>query len=427
MGKWGIILPVVLAIAMASTFFLPFTSAACTEPMEEKANFRVNYSTMYFEISAIAVGDMNGNGIPDIAVAYDNYISNSAFTLAVYEFNGTNFTPLGTIENFRVGTVGLMTVYPANTYMYDVDGDGKDELFIYGMYNGTRGIYVVSYDDGKLRIADFFVGSDSAILKMHGEMYLVVADSGIYAIKNGEFTLVPYTSFISYGLVRTGNFSRDANIAVLDGGTIHYYSFKNDTLRSVDDLQVNMSVSGWGNDVGYIDGFTKVHLVQGGYDSLFMVTYHNGYALVTYDNGSFRQISSGVLDGGGGNAMSAAAGRFLAGEKSDEIVVGFDNYIFSPLFKMYIYRDGNLSEVYAPCPEEGNTRVMTKYDLNGDGLDDVVLGAKNSGYVRVFVSVPGEEEESNVSLQEIFIVTAGIAIFAVVLGVLLKLLKKVSY
>lgn len=362
--------------------------------MYEFLSFRVETYTNYIETASVAIGDMNGNGYKDIAVVYDDYSSNNKFMLAVYEYDGINIYKLSSINDFKIGTPGIIVVEPTNTYMYDYDDDGKDELFIYGTYNGSTGVFVFSLSsNGTLNLDRYFGGSDSAILLINNIRYLVVSGDGIYRIDNGNFIYINATESISSGFVRTGNFSNNSNIAVLeksyDSAYINFYSFKNEILTKVYSLSLNIPVEGWGNDVGYIVGYCKAHLIPNYYDMLFIVTYHNGYTTVSYKNAGFEQITTGVLNAPDDNAMCCAAGKIFGSNNTDRIVVGFDNYIYAALFRIYDFNNGDLTEIYSQPAEEGNTRVITIGDVNNDGTNDVVLGSKSRGYVRAFTERHG--------------------------------------
>ena len=399
MRKIKVMISIIVLLGMVSVIYLPQAEGASGYAMQEIINFRVETDTQYIETSSLAVGDMNGNNLSDVAVTYDNYISDSNFKLAVYEINNTNYYIIGTLENFSIGTPGIMTVDPTNAYMYDINDDGKDELFIYGRYNGSSGVFVISYENHSLNIINSFGGTDSAILSVNNSTYLVVAGDGIYSIENGSFSYISGTSNIASGFVRTGNFSNEANIAILDSGTMYFYSFKNNTLTYLDSLSINIPVSGWGNDIGYLDGFSKVSLIAGYYDILFLVTYHNGYTVVLFENNTFQQNITGVLNGDDGNAMCSSAGKVFIGQESDDVIVGFGNYIYSPLFKVYEYNNGNLIEIYSKPAEDGNTRVITIGDIDGDGISDIILGSESDGYVRIFSSAPPVYEINNVPLM----------------------------
>ena len=391
--------------------YIPYGESRCIQLFYEVTNLRVNNETQYIITSALAVGDMNGDNRPDIAVSYYNYLVGANYTLSLYEINGKKLSLLATLDNFAV-TYPDLAFDLKNTYMYDINGDGKDELFIDGKYNGNEGVFVITYVDHSLKILNYFKGTDSAILNIGGSLYLVVNDNGIYSIKNGRFTYIPNTFFTYDGYVRTGHFSKDANIALMDGEYLHFYSFKNKTLREVNNLKIKIPVDYWGNDVGYwLQSFT-ITKIGGEYDAIFFVSYHNGYTLVHYEDDKFQQVSTGLLDAKGGSAMCAASSRVLSGVKTDFIVVGFGNYIFSPLFKIYEYKNGNLTELYTQYADRGNTKNIVSYDINGDGTDDIVLGSQSSGYLRVFLSMcPYDSNNSNSTL--IFFALGSLLIIAI--------------
>ncbi len=357
-------------------------------------SFQVN-NNLYTEISAIAVGDIDGDGNNEIVVTYDNIANSSISNISVYKFVSGEILEIGSISNFTTGTQGLIYGNPTNTYIYDMNNDSKGELFITGEYNGSNGVFVFGYNSSSeklFEITHFYNGTDSAVIRDGNESYLAVAGDGIYKINNGSFERIVSTDLPS-GYIRTGNFSNDSNLLILDSTYIYFYNFSNGTLSLSGYVDLDIEVPGWGNDVYYMSSFCTGYFTNNSFQNIFVVTYHNGYAIVGKENNTYTQIYTGVLNIS--ESYNAVSSYPVVFENTTYVVVGFDNSIYAPLFRVYAFYSNITNETSVP-PEDGGTRVVYSGDVNNDGVNEIIVGGSNSGYVRVFSLSQSQVPEFNV-------------------------------
>lgn len=378
----------ILTIGIAAVTLLSFAAnvSAMDVKSTENFSFRVMTSTEYVETSAIAVGDINGDGKNEIVVSYDEYMNDAYANLSAYDVDGNHVSRIANLENFYVGPKE-MYVDPINVFIERINE--TPYLFITGTYNENKGVYVFKYNETNesFDVVQYFqYGTDCAILTYNKTTYLAVAGDEIYKVKNGTFVPIQDSEIVK-GFIRTGHFSNDSNIAVFDGnsGAVTFYNFSNESLELKQCISLNIPTPGFGNDArDYVTGFNVGHITNSTYDELVFVTYHNGYTVVDDSNGTPTQIVTGVLNiDGDFNAMTSVTAK-LYNFSTDCVVIGFDNDIYAPLYEVYHYENGTLNAVSGHGSEDGNTRVITAGDIDGDGHDEIILGSDFDGYIRIF-------------------------------------------
>jgi FG-GAP-like repeat len=99
-------------------------------------------ATAYNYLGNLAVGDLNGDGIPDLAFAIDDIVTGT-YEIAVAQGvgNGTFQSPVlfsTTMQNINLG--GAYGPYPGDIKMFDFNGDGKTDLLYTNEEYGTVGV-----------------------------------------------------------------------------------------------------------------------------------------------------------------------------------------------------------------------------------------------------------------------------------------------
>jgi hypothetical protein len=226
---------------------------------------------------AIAIGDVNGDGKPDIAAVDDR--SSTLFVLA-----GKGDGTFGAAAGFPTAP------YPSGLALGDVNGDGKLDVAIATPSNsgvtGDRGTAGVLLGDGQGNFGasvDYPTGLETEAIALgdldgDGKLDIVVANTGLddwWSVGvlrgNGDGTFakeVEFTSGIGPNALALGDVNKDGKLDVVAtnstaGGTVSVLLGKGDgTLADAVDYQIGASAS----DVALadVDGDQNVDLVATG-------------------------------------------------------------------------------------------------------------------------------------------------------------------
>ncbi|GMR19002.1 MAG: hypothetical protein BMS9Abin34_126 [Patescibacteria group bacterium] len=146
-----------LGLSLALLFFqiFPFLgletayAAGVNYPLSDPANYDVRYDGAtagdLLPADALAIGDVNGDGIDDLVMGADWADYNGTDSGSVYVVFGgqaSGIKDLGTGANYNIrydGSVGSYLSRDRNIAIGDVNGDGKGDLIVGGLYAGNNG------------------------------------------------------------------------------------------------------------------------------------------------------------------------------------------------------------------------------------------------------------------------------------------------
>ena len=337
----------------------------------------------------VAIGDFNGDGVPDLAVA-----NKSDDTVSIYLGNGDG--SFGTPVTYATGNA------PIGLAAGDLNRDGKLDLVVANDSDATVGVLLGNGDGSFQPQVTYSVGNDPygvAIADLNGDGFLdVVAvnnDDGDVSILlgNGDGTLQGQTTANVVGnplIVAVGDFNGDGvpdlvvtnnsnnSVSILLGNG-------NGTFQP--SVQYPLGNKPTGVAVGDFNGDGKLDLaVTNANDNTVSILLGNGdgtfQAQVTYATG-FSPLGISVSDlNNDGKLDLIIACKF---DDSACVLYGNGDGTFQPFIE---YSSGD------------NTTFVAVGDLNGDGLLDIA--AVNNGDVDV---------SSLLQSQTVTAVANGVAVF----------------
>ena len=333
-----------------------------------------------FGSSLACGGDFNGDGYQDLAVGEPTYYGNSTYSGRVCIFfggpdlgrmEGLNLTPLGSYSYFgnSVSCAG------------DVNGDGFDDLIAGAPYYSVGTTYYTG-------AAFIYYGGrpmdDGPDVAIYGDEYydmlgFSVAGAGDLNGDGFDDVLVgePYSndgaSYAGSARVFLGGSQMDNTSDVVITGN-----------RSMGYL--GMSVDGAGDVNG--DGYSDIIV---GIMASSINGYASGEARVYLGGKSMDDLSDLTLPGHSAGeylGSSVAGAGDVNGDGFDDLVVGamMNNSAGTYTGAAYVYLGGKDLDASADLTLPGNAansefgaEVAGGFDVNGDGLDDVAVGAPWEG------------------------------------------------
>lgn len=306
-------------------------------------SFFGNNTVSLFGEAVSGAGDVNGDGYDDLIVGASRDEANLTYAGSAFVFSGSDGAMLyswsGTFLNDQFGRV----VSRAG----DVNGDGFDDVIVGAPETGagSGSAYVYSGRDGAL------LYSWSGLITTHRMGASVSAAGDVNADGFDDVVVgVPgYGFFEGAAFVYSG----------LNGAILYQF------LGSASFDQLGRSVGGAGdvND----DGFDDVVLAAAGIAAVYVHSGLDGSVLYTFNGGGFGQTVSGAGD--------------VNSDGYDDVIVGTPtaspNGASSGSVSIYSGADG--SELFTKSGTVADDRlgasVSSAGDVNGDGFDDVILGA----------------------------------------------------
>ncbi|MBN1455922.1 MAG: PQQ-like beta-propeller repeat protein [Methanomicrobia archaeon] len=350
-----------LLAGAALLLLLTLPAQAQTYPEPEVA---WHYTEHYGDATDLAVGDLTGNGVADVA-----FIDTSS---------GTSLFALRGVD----GVKRWQTHMVAGGYAIavgDVNGDTANEV-IAGSMNGTKGINVFNGSDGFFYFA---YPTDSAVTDIElgdidgdGTLDIIacdpVDDGWIYAI-NGTtganltgWPVGPLSGAvidIALGNLDNAGGVDIAAISLSAGGTLYVYN------STGVQLWKNTSVMGRSVEIGDVDGDTEAEVVIGDYISRNVLVYDGDSDVLEY-----------AFPTNGRNPTEVELGD-LDGDASDlEIAVITGHPPDASLFALAV-DSGQLNELWNFSIEwetgyygEG----LAIGDIDGDGRNEVIAASTSS-------------------------------------------------
>jgi hypothetical protein len=343
-------------------------------------NLESNQASADFGYSIAGAGDVNGDGYDDVIVGsplYDNGQTNEGRAFVYMgSSTGISTTASWTAESNQAQAKFGWSVAGAG----DVNGDGYDDVIVGAPY----------YDNGQTDEGRAYVyhGSSTGL-----------ATSAAWTSESNQAS-----AYHGYAVGSAGDTNNDGYDEVIVGATYYDNGQTNEgravqyagsstglgtsTSWSVEFNQIEAR-GGWSvgsagdvNGDGYSDVFVGVVLYDNGQTNEGRVYVYNGSS-----TGSATSVST-TLEPNQANAYfgaSASGAGDVNGDGYDDLIVGaylYDNGQTNE-GRAYIYHgaSGGLSTTVSRTLESNQTNAYFGYsvagtgDLNGDGYDDVVIGA----------------------------------------------------
>ncbi|NOX19613.1 MAG: hypothetical protein GXO87_15200 [Chlorobi bacterium] len=318
----------------------------------------------YFGISVSYAGDVNGDGYDDVIVGAYGYSSYTGKAYIFYGGSAMNTTADVTLTGENTGDYFGASVSNAD----DVNGDGYDDVIVgasgyvsntgraYIFYGGATMNTTADVTSTGESAGDYFGISVSNAGDVSGDGY---DDVIVGAYSNNGNTGKAY---IYYGGAAMDN---TADVTMTGEATNDYYGYSVSSAGDVNgDGYADVIVGAYGNDTNGADA-GRAYLYNGG---------------STMDNASDLTITGEAANNNFGSAVSSAGD--VNGDGYDDIIVGAYGYD-SNTGKTYVFFGGSSMDNIPDIMNDGKTTgdyfgesVSVVGDMNGDGYDDFIVGAR---------------------------------------------------
>lgn len=257
---------------------------------------------------SVGIGDFNGDGRPDLAIPNFMYPGFGSNTVTIMLNNGDG--------TFRSGQVYTAGIWPKDVAVGDFNGDGKADLLVMGIPNGTTSAILLGNGDGTFQAnGQYLVGGTSvAIADFNGDgnadALIVGAQpsgagaGGSFALQlgNGDGTFrAPVYHSSSPGQITVGDFNSDGKediaITCCGGGMAVQLGNGDGTFQPY--TLYSSSEGGYGIVAGDFNADGKLDLAVANGDSIVVYLGHG--------DGSFQ---SPLISYVGGLTESLAVGDF---------------------------------------------------------------------------------------------------------------------
>jgi hypothetical protein len=337
--------------------------------------YEYDYPDVHTAGSPMAIGDFNGDGKTDLAVA-DNHFSNSV-SILLGNGNGT----FDATVTYPVGSA------PTSVAAGDFNGDGRSDLAVTNSYSNNVSI-LLGDGNGTFAPAVFYgVGSSPNSVTIgdfdgDGKRDLAVANSGsntvsiLLGIGNGTFGIAPS---IAVGTnprsIAVGDFNGDGNsdLAVANGG--------NDQAVPSISILLGDGKGLFAPAINYPSKESPISLVVGDFNgdgksdlAVASVGYRGGSVSILLGDGK-GGFGAAIRYPFTGSPVSLAIGDFNGDGKSDLAVRTYDPYDPTGGYGVWVL-SGNGDGTFAPAvgfaPNSYNGS-MAIGDFNGDGKSDLAV------------------------------------------------------
>ena len=380
---------------------------AATPTFSSRFDFPVSLNPV-----SVAVGDLNGDGLPDMAVA--NRGSNSVSVLI------NNGTPWDTVASFAPGVLVDAGQYPSSVAMGDLNGDGKPDLIatnsgdntVSVMLNATvPGSFAASFGNTKnFAVGTFPTSGKIGDLNGDGKADLVVTNglsNNVSILFNqtapgaGTPVFAPHFDLLAQAdpvAVAIADFNGDSkpDIAVADKNWDTVSVFTNNTLPGAatpafsSQTQLRTGQRPTGISVADINGDGLPDIVTSNYNSS-NVTILQNTTIPGSSSPSFAAALN-VADGTSTQPNGVAVADFNSDGALD---IGVANHATSTV-ALILNTTPPSSSLPSLTPIQsfstGNRSIAVAVkDINGDGLPDIAVANYTANTVSVLLNttVPG--------------------------------------
>jgi len=342
---------------------------------------------LYGDVTDVAIGDLTGNGVADVAYVDTEYDTLSA----VYGINGTNYWQ----------DVNMTRGY--SIAIGDVDGDDKNEVVAGGLKwpTGNRGIFVFE-DNGTEKFvyntrSEYVKDIELGDVDNDGVDDIVACNNGvegwIYAFNGtdgGNLTGWPQGFDESIEDIAIGNLDENPGLDIaaishtISPPTLYVFNSTGDF------MWINTTVYGRSVEIGNVDNDPEEEVVIGDMNSNNVYVYNGSTGTLEYSFHTIKppsEVELGDLDGDTSDLEIAV----ITGYAVDDTIYAIDidaagqvneMWSFSIDWTPYYYGEAlaigdvdgdNKNEVIAASDSDGyKVWAFDGLDSNGDGMGDVV-------------------------------------------------------
>ncbi|MES2703357.1 MAG: FG-GAP-like repeat-containing protein [Bacteroidota bacterium] len=348
---------------------------------------RVTFATGSNPIS-VAIGDIDGDGKPDMAVA--NQGSNTISVLRNTSSSGSITTgSFATQITFATG------INPRNVAIGDIDGDGKPDLAVANLSSATVSVYRNTSSSGSITSGSFATqvtfatGTDPVSVAMgdidgDGKPDLVTANNNSIAvsvIRNNPLIAVPAISSVSPAVANTGSTVTitGTNFNTTPANNIVFFGATKATVTAAGSSSLTATVP-TGATYKEVSVINTASALTGYSQYPFLPTFNNS----AYTAGAVN-FSDKVDFSTGTTARGVALGDIDGDGKTDIAVANYGSNTVS------VYRNTSSSGSVTSASFAAQVTFVTGVepagiaigDIDGDGKPDMVV--TNSGSSTVFV------------------------------------------